>query len=73
MDIDKLIQETEKIKLKEDQLWDVVHEYTEIIVIGNGGSNSIASHIAQDYTKVFKDILTEVDVILLLRMVRWVK
>ena len=52
MDIDKLIQETEKIKLKEDQLWDVVHEYTEIIIIGNGGSNSIASHIAQDYTKV---------------------
>ena len=52
MDIDKLIQETEKIKLKEDRLWDVVHNYTDIIIIGNGGSNSIASHIAQDYTKV---------------------
>ena len=52
MDIDKLIQETQKIKLKEDQLWDIVHEYTSIIIIGNGGSNAVASHIAQDYTKV---------------------
>jgi len=26
-------------------------KYKQIIIIGNGGSNSIASHISQDYTK----------------------
>ena len=51
MDIDKLIQETQKIKLKKDLLLDTVNRYTDIIIIGNGGSNSVASHIAQDYTK----------------------
>jgi len=51
MDIDKLIQETQKIKLKKDLLGDTVAKYTDIIIIGNGGSNSVASHIAQDYTK----------------------
>ena len=30
----------------------VNHHNNEIIIIGNGGSNSIASHISQDYTKV---------------------
>ena len=30
----------------------LVSEYKEIIILGNGGSNSIASHISQDYTKV---------------------
>tara|TARA_B100000519_G_scaffold199194_1_gene209961 strand:- start:302 stop:805 length:504 start_codon:yes stop_codon:yes gene_type:complete len=29
----------------------LVNDHREIIILGNGGSNSIASHIAQDYTK----------------------
>tara|TARA_A100001515_G_scaffold123851_1_gene107879 strand:- start:5101 stop:5592 length:492 start_codon:yes stop_codon:yes gene_type:complete len=29
-----------------------INNHSEIIIIGNGGSNSIASHISQDYTKV---------------------
>lgn len=34
------------IKLKE-----IISSYTHIIIMGNGGSNSISSHISQDYTK----------------------
>jgi D-sedoheptulose 7-phosphate isomerase len=30
----------------------VVKKYADIIMIGNGGSNAICSHIAQDYTKM---------------------
>lgn len=30
----------------------IISNYNDIIILGNGGSNSIASHIAQDYTKV---------------------
>tara|TARA_Y100000593_G_C4211674_1_gene287148 strand:- start:259 stop:777 length:519 start_codon:yes stop_codon:yes gene_type:complete len=32
-------------------LEEVVSEYDDIIIIGNGGSNAIASHISIDYTK----------------------
>ena len=28
--------------------------YKQVVIIGNGGSNSIASHISQDYTKKLK-------------------
>jgi D-sedoheptulose 7-phosphate isomerase len=31
---------------------DILDVYDEVIIIGNGGSNSIASHISQDYTKI---------------------
>ena len=30
---------------------DVFNKYNNIIILGNGGSNSIASHISQDYVK----------------------
>ena len=30
----------------------IIDSSQEIIIIGNGGSNAIASHISQDYTKV---------------------
>ena len=33
------------------QLEEVVSEYDDIVIIGNGGSNAIASHISIDYTK----------------------
>ena len=45
----KSIKEVEKYT---DILEKVINEYENIIIIGNGGSNSIASHIAQDYTKM---------------------
>jgi len=32
-------------------LRDLVEDHNQVIMIGNGGSNSICSHIAQDYTK----------------------
>ena len=51
MDIDKLIEETQKIKQLQAQLESLVAKHTEIIIIGNGGSNAISSHISQDYTK----------------------
>lgn len=30
------------------------HSYSRIIILGNGGSNSVASHISQDYMKFHK-------------------
>ena len=36
---------------KVQTLKDLVAAHKQIIIIGNGGSNSIASHISQDYTK----------------------
>jgi len=45
----KSIKEVEKYT---DILEKVINEYENIIIIGNGGSNAIASHIAQDYTKM---------------------
>lgn len=35
-----------------NELRKIVESYKDIIIIGNGGSNAIASHIANDYTKV---------------------
>ena len=36
---------------KVEQLRHLIYEYKQIIILGNGGSSSIASHITQDYTK----------------------
>lgn len=53
MNINKLMSEIARVdESLVTQLKQVVSEYRNIIIIGNGGSNSIASHIAQDYTKV---------------------
>ena len=51
MNIDKLIEETSRILESREELRTLVSEHEDIIIIGNGGSNSIASHISQDYTK----------------------
>ena len=41
-----------KIEQKDiDELKSIVLKHNKIIILGNGGSNSIASHISQDYTK----------------------
>jgi len=53
MNLDKLKLELNKITPDvKNNLGNLISSYNEIIIIGNGGSNSIASHISQDYTKV---------------------
>lgn len=44
-------------ELKPEQLHyfkEIVGGVSDIIILGNGGSNAIASHIAQDYTKILR-------------------
>lgn len=38
----------------QQQLKNLVEEHDSIIILGNGGSSAIASHISQDYTKILK-------------------
>ena len=52
MQIGTLQKELEVIKKKSLEFKDVIQPYKRVIIIGNGGSNSVASHIAQDYTKM---------------------
>ena len=53
MDIKELHACLSKVdNLKISLLNDILDIYDNVIIIGNGGSNSIASHIAQDYTKI---------------------
>ena len=54
MNILKLKNELTKIELVRDELKALVVDHDNIIILGNGGSSSIASHISQDYTKVLK-------------------
>ena len=55
MNLKEFKKHVNNIQQKElDQLRDIVLSYKKTILIGNGGSNSIASHIANDYTKVLK-------------------
>ena len=51
MKLNELKNEIEKIKMLQTELKDIINNYKNIIIIGNGGSNSVASHISQDYTK----------------------
>ncbi len=51
MNLDDLKSEIDKIKLKTKELKSLVNKFKKIIIIGNGGSNAIASHISVDYTK----------------------
>ena len=52
MNLDKLKKEIDIIDGIKHDLKNLIADYNKIIIIGNGGSNSIASHISQDYTKV---------------------
>lgn len=55
MDNKKLLLEISKIEnIKIQELKSIINKYNKIIILGNGGSSSIASHISQDYTKVLK-------------------
>lgn len=54
MNIDILQQILPDINSRKDELINIVNYYQDIIILGNGGSNAIASHIAEDYTKQLK-------------------
>jgi len=54
MDLEILKSEIDNIKLKTDELKSLVKQFKKIIILGNGGSNAIASHISVDYTKFLK-------------------
>ena len=36
------------------QFAELLKKYQDIILLGNGGSNAVCAHIAEDYTKVLK-------------------
>lgn len=56
MNRDELKIGIEKVFNEKNQLEQIVNSYKRIILLGNGGSNAIASHIAQDYTKILNKI-----------------
>lgn len=52
MELIEFVDRVRDIKREDVKLLsELVSEYPEIIIMGNGGSNSIASHMAIDYTK----------------------
>ena len=51
MNLDILQKQFSTIKLLRNDLKELVDKFNDIIIIGNGGSNAIASHICVDYTK----------------------
>ena len=48
-EIEKTLSELDREELS--KLKRLIDGYRDIIVLGNGGSNAVASHISQDYTK----------------------
>jgi cytidyltransferase-like protein len=52
MKLQSLTLELDKIKSTRSELRDLIDKHEHIILLGNGGSNAVASHIAQDYTKM---------------------
>lgn len=51
---DELQREIENCYSYKEEMKKVISDYNNIIILGNGGSSSIASHITQDYTKQMK-------------------
>ena len=49
-----ILEETEKCYEHFDTLNTCISNHQHIIILGNGGSSAIASHISQDYTKKLK-------------------
>ena len=48
-EIEKALSELDGQSLR--KLKELVDSHHDIIILGNGGSNAVASHISQDYTK----------------------
>jgi D-sedoheptulose 7-phosphate isomerase len=46
-----LLKEIQKCYFYKDKYKNLLEQYENVIILGNGGSSSIASHITQDYTK----------------------
>lgn len=38
--------------VEQQQLIDIISKHNDIIILGNGGSSAVASHISEDYTKM---------------------
>ena len=52
MNMQELLDQLEKIPQYDiDELKKLLLSHKQVIIIGNGGSNAVAAHIAQDYTK----------------------
>lgn len=51
MNKEKLLKQIEHVYQYRYLLKELIDAHSKIIILGNGGSNSVASHIAQDYTK----------------------
>jgi len=52
MNLAEFRKELEKLNENDiERLKEIVWSFDNVIIVGNGGSNSIASHISQDYTK----------------------
>jgi len=54
MNKNTILEEIERCYQVKQELESIISQYQEIIILGNGGSSSIASHISQDYTKKLK-------------------
>jgi len=52
MDITDLIVAIEDMRPDVYKLRDIIDDYDNILIVGNGGSNAIASHAASDFTNV---------------------
>jgi phosphoheptose isomerase len=59
MNLDKFKKHLDTIPEYSEKLKDIIDKYDKIIILGNGGSHSVAEHIAQDYvSKLKKECLT---------------
>jgi D-sedoheptulose 7-phosphate isomerase len=55
MNLFELATEVHKINcVHSDRFNRLMMEYTDVILLGNGGSNAVALHLAEDYSKVLK-------------------
>jgi D-sedoheptulose 7-phosphate isomerase len=54
MNKESILNETQKCFQFKDELQALIDKHNDIIILGNGGSSAIASHISQDYTKKLK-------------------
>lgn len=54
MDLKEYFNLAKDIEHYSGWLKEIINNYDKIIILGNGGSNSISSHIAQDYTKILE-------------------
>jgi len=70
MNLDELVSEIQRIpKYFSKVLLGAVTNSSKVIIIGNGGSNAIASHIAVDYRKFLNkrvDVLTDTSMLSML-------